>query len=238
MRTFTADELKAIIEQHALWHRTSGDQGRRANLSDANLSDANLIDADLSRANLIGADLSGAYLSGAYLSGAYLSGAYLIDANLSDANLSDADLSRANLSRANLSDADLSDADLSRANLSGANLSRANLSDADLSDAKEDLFEILSLAKVEVPFLLAALREGRVDGSTYLGPCCCLVGTLANARGCSYSKLGGIVPDSSRPAERWFLGICQGDTPETSQISAITVQWVEEWLAVNPANAE
>ncbi len=118
MKTYTNDELAAIIEAHAKWLRSDG--GSRANLSGAYLSGADLSGADLSGAYLSGADLSGAYLSGADLSGAYLSGAYL----------SGADLSRANLSYANLSRADLSYANLSRANLSGAYLSGADLSGA------------------------------------------------------------------------------------------------------------
>ena len=63
MKTYTKDELAAIIEAHAKWLRSDG--GSRANLSRADLSGANL-----SGANLSGADLSGAYLGGAYLSGA------------------------------------------------------------------------------------------------------------------------------------------------------------------------
>ena len=58
MKTYTKDELAAIIEAHAKWLRSDG--GSRA---------------DLSRADLSGASLSGANLSGAYLSGANRSGA-------------------------------------------------------------------------------------------------------------------------------------------------------------------
>ena len=115
MKTYTPEELRAILDAHGLWLR--GEGGSRAYLSGADLSRANLSGAylsgaylsranlsraNLSRANLSGADLSGAYLSGANLSGAYLSGAYLSGADLSRAYLSGADLSRANLSRANL----------------------------------------------------------------------------------------------------------------------------------------
>ena len=123
MKTYTKDELAAIIEAHAKWLRSDG--GSRADLSGADLSGANLSGANLSGAYLSGADLSGAYLSGANLSGADLSGADLSGANLSGANLSDADLSRADLSGANLSYANLSGADLSGAYLSGADLSGA-----------------------------------------------------------------------------------------------------------------
>ena len=191
--------------------------------SDADLSGANLSDADLSGANLSDADLSGANLSGANLSGA----------NLSRADLSRADLSDANLSRADLSRADLSRADLSRADLSDADLSDANLSDANLSGARNDLWDVLLRARAEVPGLLAALRSGRVNGSAYHGECACLVGTIANIRHAGIEELGsGLKPDAARPAERWFLGIREGDTPETSQIAKVTEGWILEFLAL------
>ena len=169
-------------------------------LSDANLSGANLSDADMSRANLIGANLSGA------------------------------DMSRANLSDANLIGANLSGADMSRANLIGANLIGATLSGANLTPIRDDIFAVLSAAPAEVPALIEALKSGKVDGSTYEGDCCCLVGTIANAKGCEYRFIETIKPNSSRPAERFFLGINKGDTPDTNQFSALALQWAEEWL--------
>jgi hypothetical protein len=81
-----------------------------------------------------------------------------------------------------------------------------------------------------VPALLAALREGRVNGSVYDGECACLVGTIANARGCRYNEVPGLLPDSSRPAEAWFLSIGIGDTPERSLVTRITERWIEEWM--------
>ncbi len=117
MKTYTAEELKAILAKHKAWLNNE-DGGERADLSGADLSGANLRDADLSGADLRGADLSGANLRDADLSYADLSGADLRDANLRGANLRDADLR----------DADLSYADLSRADLSGANLRDADLS--------------------------------------------------------------------------------------------------------------
>ena len=143
MKTYTVDEMKEMLAEHAKWIRGEGGSRadlREANLSEANLSEANLSEADLSEAylsgaNLRGADLSGANLSEAYLSGANLRGANLRGANLSGANLSEADLSGANLRGANLSGANLSEANLSEANLSGANLSEADLRRANLSEA-------------------------------------------------------------------------------------------------------
>ena len=124
---------------------------------------------------------------------------------------------------------------LSGADLSRADLSRADLSRADLSEIKTDLFAVLDLAHKEVPTLLAKLRAGKVDGSVYEGECCCLVGTIANARGCRYDALGELSPQASRPAERWFLAILKGSTPENDPIAAITAGWIEEWLTANPS---
>ncbi|MCB8880084.1 pentapeptide repeat-containing protein [Acidisoma cellulosilytica] len=199
----------------------------RADLSRANLSDANLSRADLSRADLSRADLRSANLSRADLSDANLSDANLSRADLSDANLSRANLSRADLSRANLSRADLSDANLSDANLSRADLRSADLRSADLRSAKNDVFDILLRAIPEVPALLDALRAGKIDGSVYEGDCACLCGTIANVRGINYRALG--FADSYRPAERWFLGIKKGDTPENSSVAKITEGWIVEF---------
>lgn len=134
------------------------------------------------------------------------------------------------------SGADLSDAYLSGANLSGANLSDAYLSGADLSDAdlrpiRADFYDVLSSTPAEVPALIAALKEGRVDGSTYEGDCACLVGTIANARNCHHEAIPELKPDASRPIERFFLAIKSGDTPGTSQFSALAVEWAESWLS-------
>ena len=93
MKTYTVEEMKAILADHAKWLR--GEGGARADLSRANLRSA-----DLSSADLRSADLS--------------------SANLRYADLSYADLSSANLSYADLSSADLSSADLSSADLRSA----------------------------------------------------------------------------------------------------------------------
>ena len=131
MKTYTVDEMKAILAEHEKW--INGEGGSRAYLSGADLRSAYL-----SGANLSGANLRSAYLSGAYLSGANLSGANLRSANLRSAYLSGANLSGANLRSAYLSGAYLSGANLSGANLSGAYLSGANLRSANLSGAKTD----------------------------------------------------------------------------------------------------
>ncbi|MBA3580789.1 MAG: pentapeptide repeat-containing protein [Gemmatimonadaceae bacterium] len=122
-------------------------------------------------------------------------------------------------------------------NLTGADLTRANLSDAALRDAdlrsiRADFFDVLMVVPREVGGLRAALVEGRIDGSTYTGDCACLVGTIAHVAGLDHCKIPGLKPNSSRPAERWFFAIQPGDTPETSQVAAITLEWIDQFLAV------
>ena len=116
-----------------------------------------------------------------------------------------------------------------KANLSYANLRAANLRDADLTPIRDDIWAVLSLAPREVPAVIEALKAGRVDGSTYHGPCACLVGTIAIKREVNVDDLEGLCPNSSRPAERFFMGIRKGDTPETNQFSALALEWVQQW---------
>lgn len=122
-------------------------------------------------------------------------------------------------------------ADLTGANLTGADLTGANLTRADLTSIRDDFWAVLSAAPAEVPALIQALKDGRVDGSTYSGECACLVGTIANARQCGYQEIPSLVPNSRRPAEVWFMAIRPTQTPETNQAAKIAVEWAEEWLA-------
>ena len=181
------------------------------------LARAKLTDAKLARADLTGADLTDAKLARANLTGA----------NLTDAKLTGADLTGADLTGANLTGADLTDA-----NLTGAKLTGANLTGANLTPIRDDFFNVICKAPNEIPALREALMSGKVDGSTYVGVCKCLVGTIAGAQGKPYDCVPGITPDASRPAERFFLAIQKGDTPETSQFASRAVAWIDEFEAM------
>ncbi len=169
---------------------------------------------------LTGADLRDADLGGAFLEGAFLEGA----------NLRGADLRGANLWGANLRGADLRGAVLRGADLEGAVLRGADLEGADWGDTEADVRALLSAAPAEVPALLAALRAGKIDGTCYEGVCCCLVGTIAAARGESYTRLEGLKPDDGRPAERFALGIRPGDTPERNPLAGLLEGWIVKWM--------
>ena len=152
-------------------------------------------------------------------------------ADLHGADLHGADLRGADLHGADLRWADLRWADLRGADLHGADLRGADLRGADLSIIRDDIWAVLSSSPAEVAGLRTAIVEGRINGSTYEGECCCLVGTLANARHCKYDEIPTLRPNGSRPAERFFYTIKPGDTPENSQFSKLALEWVDLWLA-------
>ncbi|HEX4112713.1 MAG TPA: pentapeptide repeat-containing protein [Stellaceae bacterium] len=196
----------------------------------ASLVGASLVGASLDGARLDGARLVGASLDGASLVGASLDGASLVGASLVGARLDGASLVGASLDGARLDGASLVGASLDGARLDGARLVGASLDGASLRSIRADLFDVLLRAKPEVPALLAALREGRIDGSTYSGTCACLAGTIAKTRHVTVRDLG--FSDASRPAERWFLGIRPGDTPEKHQMAKITEGWIVEFMGL------
>ena len=187
-------------------------------------------------ANLSGANLRDAYLSGAYLRGANLSGANLSGANLRGANLSGANLRGAYLRGAYLRDANLRGANLSGANLRGAYLRGAYLRDANLSGAylrafKHDIWSVCAYAVTEVPNLIKAIKNGKIDGSQYEGECCCLCGTLEKGL-----KSQIDIRDANSPAEQWFSMIKKGDTPADNHASKLALEWIEEFYALVKPN--
>jgi hypothetical protein len=101
----------------------------------------------------------------------------------------------------------------------------------DLASIRSDVWRVLDSAPNEVPELLAALHAGLVDGSTYIGECACLVGTLEKAAGVSHGGIDGLRIDASSLAESWFAGIRKGDTPATNRMAEIAGEWIEEWIA-------
>ena len=151
-------------------------------------------------------------------------------ARSADAVLAGAVLRGADLKDADLRGADLTGADLRGADLRGADLTGAVLRDAVLTPIRDDVWAILSGAPAEVPGLIALIKAGKIDGRVYEGQCACLVGSLANVRGCEYRKLADIAPTGSRPAERFFACITPGQTPENHEPSRIALGWCEDWL--------
>jgi hypothetical protein len=95
--------------------------------------------------------------------------------------------------------------------------------------------EFLDSAPNEAAGVLAAIEAGKVDGSTYGdGDCACLIGTVANLRHCKLADLPpAIAPNSSRPAEQFFMAIRPGHLPAFSMQARLAVEWIREWLTIN-----
>ena len=186
------------------------------------------------------AALEEAVASGANLRGAYLRGAYLGDAYLGDAYLGDAYLRYANLRGANLGGANL-----------GGEIDGPN---HPLWAFKQDYWSILDQAPAEVATLRKQIKAGKINGSVYEDECGlgCLNGTIAIAHGCKVGDLKdelGIVVDSARPAEQWFIAIQKGDKPlpldtDFSEHSesvfriSYALAWLEEWQKSRKAIAK
>jgi hypothetical protein len=100
----------------------------------------------------------------------------------------------------------------------------------------QDYFDVLWRVPLEIDGLISALKTGKVNGSTYEGACACLCETIANLKHCKYDTIPGLIPDSSRPIERFFLSIQTGDTPATNQFSALAVRWAEAFQELAAAN--
>lgn len=247
MKIFKPQELEVILEKHRNWLEKRHD-GERANLIFADLRSADLRYANLSYANLRSADLSYANLRSADLSYANLQSADLISTDLNYAHLRNANFKTANLRWANLSYADLSSCDFTHANLRHANLISANLNyanfraanlshveigSAKVNDIIEDFFQVLDLSKTEVETFYKFVWEGKINGLVYKGKCVCLVGTIANLRKKNFEQMADLEPNAERLAEKWFLGISEGDVPQNSQVSKLTSEWLEHYMIKN-----
>jgi hypothetical protein len=169
--------------------------------------------------------------NGANLTRADLTGANLYQANLRYANLYQADLTRADLTRANLRYANLTEADLTEAELTRADLTYDQLVSANTRAIRADLYESLPALVHEIAAHRQLLMEGKIDGQVYEGACACFVGSIANIRGVKYRQMPDLIPNSSRPIERFYLAIRKGDTPETNAVSRLVVEWIDAWVA-------
>jgi hypothetical protein len=175
--------------------------------------------------------------------------AAVVEAAKAKADLRGADLRGADLRGADLGGADLGGADLRGADLRGADLRGADDSPSEvLAEFRQDVWTVLDSAPAEVQGLRAALLDGQVDGSTYSGPCACLVGTIAKVREVDVDSLEGVRRDSSSLAEQWYMPIGAGDKALTEKPedgwpsegvfrASLALQWTDEWVASRTAIA-
>ena len=169
----TFRDFQNIIQKHGQWLASGGQQGIRADLTNADLTSADLKAVNLSEAVMSGVNLTKADLSGTFLNNANLSGAQFFEttffgvaenvnlnnasiwrtkisgilkkANLSNAKIIAADLKSAVLTEVDLSGAYISDSNFTNAYLAKANLSKAIVLDGDWTDANLRLTDVRGL---------------------------------------------------------------------------------------------
>jgi len=145
LRRLTDEELKSILDEHAMWLETNGEKGKQADLSYVDFTRQNreeallqwnmLRKADLRHANFLGASLRGAVLSKINLSGAALKRVDFVRSQFINANLKEAHLVESNLQMADFSGANMQKARLYKANLQDGNFLFANFEDSSITHA-------------------------------------------------------------------------------------------------------
>ncbi len=159
-------DIVPVLDEHLLWLRTRGNEGKRASLDKADLNGATLAGAEMTSAGFRDADLSDSDCKGAVFASVDMRRANLSGADLTEANLSVANLRGANLRLCRLGDVSLRGADLAGACLTGAILENTDFSgaimlDTDISEA--DLSRATGLVQVQV-------NKMRADAKTRLPP--------------------------------------------------------------------
>lgn len=136
-----AIQIERALREHALWVKTDGRIGGRADLRDTDISGMDMSGVDLQGAALNGiiahdVDFRGANLNGADLSHGDFTGSNFREAKLYKTSLIQADLTNTIMVEADLERADLQDSRLRNANLNYASLRQAYLVGADLNWTK------------------------------------------------------------------------------------------------------
>ena len=218
---------------------------RGINFSGMDLTGACLAHANLDITHCDGARFDCADLEKAMGGGASFKGASMVNASLRDAQLLSCDFIDAKIRRADCLRLNLHGSDLSGASLDGSTLTDAvitgtillgtylgdiDLRLCDLSPIRDDLFGLLAAAPAAVPRLCTFLREGylrgyqMVEGDQYGMLSKYLMGNPVSNTARNFRK------DTHRPAELFAVAIVDGDIPAENQVSAILVEWIEEWL--------
>ena len=206
MKTYTAEELKEVLEKHRKWRLDKG--GECANLKGANLRSANLAGTNLKGADLEGADLAGTNLEGA---------------NLRCANLKGADLAGADLAGTNLRGAYLE-------GVKEIPIDMQNYFKKDL------LYVLQNCPIKDVEQLKERIVNGKINGSQYNGECACLIGSLYQIEGLrnesefAKSHIPYYGCGLHNPSEQLFWQIKEGDKPADNQFSKMALDVIEVYL--------
>ncbi len=108
-------------------------------------------------------------------------------------------------------------------------------------EAKADLHRWLDRFPETVPALLEAVREGRMHGKEYRGPCRCVIGTILFdetpspagdrqwIRGMRTIRTQVLQKRGWSDLEEFVWRIHPGDTPSNSPVMAHLERWIMEW---------
>lgn len=204
-------------------------------LAHTNLDISHCDGAKFDRADFEKAMAGGASFRGASFVNANLCDAQLLSCDLADAKIRNSDCHRvsfhgSDLSGASLDGSVLTDAVVTGTILLGTYLGNIDLRACDLTPIRDDLFGLLAAAPSAVPALCAFLQEGHlrayqmVEGDQYGMLSKYLMGNPVSDTARYFRK------DTHRPAELFAVAIVDGDIPAENQVSAILVEWIEEWL--------
>lgn len=109
------------------------------------------------------------------------------------------------------------------------------LTDTEIA-ARDDLWRILDDYPAEAPVVLAAAREGRIDGKMYSldRGCGCVFAHIANANSddgwpLAMAHATRIGCATISPLELFIYATRPGDTPATSRVVHLLASWIEQW---------
>lgn len=105
-----------------------------------------------------------------------------------------------------------------------------DLSEFDVSSIRSAYFDTLSMSLGAADFILDQIRKGKIDGRSYEGECCCVLGKIAQHDKVSW-KQGPIKADPLNSiVERFTQAIRPGDKPANSRFCKALETWTVEWI--------
>lgn len=119
----------------------------------------------------------------------------------------------------------------------------------ELDQVKADFFNILDKAPWEAFAVRQAVRQGKIDGKSYFGDCCCIKGIIARNVGLdlrpnlsdirtinisnskTFQNSYGIgLSASHSPLEQYIMHIRPGETPENNPECKQLLEWLDEYI--------
>lgn len=96
--------------------------------------------------------------------------------------------------------------------------------------AQADLEDVLRENRDIASGFRERIVAGKVDGTSYTGECCCVLGHFSQERRVPHNMTPGWKPYN--PIEQFINNIREGDTPENSPWSAKLLEWTDGFLGV------